>query len=109
MVRELEGVFKGKRYSFAEHWDQVIIGYRECERSLFKFSPKNQHTIKRLTGAIVHLPLHKPHARHTGHTHPPTRHTRTLTTVSGFRGEALPSRARSRHPRGKTRPSFRFS
>ncbi|ELR23630.1 alkylated dna repair protein alkb 7 family protein [Acanthamoeba castellanii str. Neff] len=52
MVRELEAVFKGKRYSFAEHWDQVIIGYRECERALFKFSPKNQHTIERLTDAI---------------------------------------------------------
>jgi len=52
LVRELDGVFQGKRYSFARHWDQVIIGYRECERSLFKFSAQNQRTIQRLNDAI---------------------------------------------------------
>lgn len=53
LVRELEDVFKGKRYSFVEHWDQVITGYRELERSLFKFSIENQRTLKRLSEAIV--------------------------------------------------------
>lgn len=55
-MRELDGVFQGKRYSFARHWDQVIIGYRECERSLFKFSAQNQRTIQRLNDAIVTCP-----------------------------------------------------
>ncbi len=52
LVSEIEEALKGKKYVFSKHWDQVIEGYRELERSLFKFSPANQNTLKRLQGLI---------------------------------------------------------
>jgi len=53
LAQELDAGFKSKRYSFTQHWDRVIIGYREYERSTLKFSQRNQRLIRRLTEAVV--------------------------------------------------------
>jgi len=52
LAQELDAGFKSKRYSFTQHWDRVIIGYREYERSTLKFSQRNQRLIRRLTEAV---------------------------------------------------------